>query len=219
MLKWFLYSKKYDFSKISEHEIEKITFWYSNTNCHVKEKDRRKSLVYLFVHYLLSIFQFVHVFVIFGLISSIELKSRMKATQYERFLLLCYRYTWILTHSSWTRQAWPRSEHIYIYIIIIICIYIYIYISLYIYIYIYIYISSSSSSRAMSTDIPDTLSPLLLIVHCFRQGYIPYRHRAAVCWFALVVLPLLGHVKGSTGVYHLWARPYFSSSVLHVWFV
>ena len=31
-----------------------------------------------------------------------------------------------------------------------------------------------------------------------------------------VVLPLLGHVKGSTGVYHLWARHYFSSSVPHV---
>ena len=42
------------------------------------------------------------------------------------------------------------------------------------------------------------------------QGYIPYRHRA-VCWFELVVLPLLGHVKGSTWVHHLWARPYFSS--------
>ena len=35
------------------------------------------------------------------------------------------------------------------------------------------------------------------------QGYIPYRHRAAVCRFELVVLPLLGHVKGSTGVYPL----------------
>ena len=43
-------------------------------------------------------------------------------------------------------------------------------------------------------------------------GYIPYRHRAAVCRFELVVLPLLGHVRGSTGVLHLWVCPYFSSS-------
>ena len=32
-------------------------------------------------------------------------------------------------------------------------------------------------------------------------------------------MPLLCHLKGSTGVYHLWARAYFSSSVPHVWFV
>ena len=48
------------------------------------------------------------------------------------------------------------------------------------------------------------------------QGYIPYRHRAAVCRFELVVLLLLVHVKGSTGVHHLWARPYFSNSILYV---
>ena len=35
------------------------------------------------------------------------------------------------------------------------------------------------------------------------QGYIPYQHRATVCRFKLVVLPLLFHVKGSTGVYHI----------------
>ena len=48
------------------------------------------------------------------------------------------------------------------------------------------------------------------------QGYTPY---PAVCKFELVILLLLGHVKGSIVVHHLWARPYFSSSVLHVWFV
>ena len=32
----------------------------------------------------------------------------------------------------------------------------------------YVYISSSSC-RAISTDIPDPLSPPLLIAHCFRQ--------------------------------------------------
>ena len=45
------------------------------------------------------------------------------------------------------------------------------------------------------------------------QGYILYQHRAAVRSFKLVILPLLVHVKGSTGVHHLWARPYFLSSV------
>ena len=51
------------------------------------------------------------------------------------------------------------------------------------------------------------------------QGYIPYRHRAAVCKFELVILPLLGHEKGSTRIHHLWARPYFSCSVPHFWFI
>ena len=51
------------------------------------------------------------------------------------------------------------------------------------------------------------------------QGYIPYLLIAAVCRFVLVALPLLGHVKGSTRVHPLWARPYFSSSVLNVWLV
>ena len=51
------------------------------------------------------------------------------------------------------------------------------------------------------------------------QGYVPYPHIAAVCLFVLVVLLLLGHMRGSIGVHHLWARPCFSSSVLHVWFV
>ena len=76
--------------------------------------------------------------------------------------------------------------------------------------------SSSSSCRAISTDILDPLSPHLPIVHCFWQtprATIPYRHRAAVCWFELDILPLLVHVKGSAGAIHLWARPYFSSSV------
>ena len=51
------------------------------------------------------------------------------------------------------------------------------------------------------------------------HGCTPYPHRAAVCRFELVTLLLLGHVKGSIGVHHLWAHPYFFSSVLHVWFV
>ena len=35
----------------------------------------------------------------------------------------------------------------------------------------------------------------------------------------ILVLLLHGNVKGSIGLHHLWARPYNSSSVLHVWFV
>ena len=51
------------------------------------------------------------------------------------------------------------------------------------------------------------------------KDYIQYPHRAAVCMFELAVLLLLGHMWGSIGVHPLWARPCFSSRVLHVWFV
>ena len=50
-------------------------------------------------------------------------------------------------------------------------------------------------------------------------GYIPYPHRAAVCRFELVSLPLLGHMRGCIGEHHLWIHPCFSSSVQHVWFI
>ena len=35
------------------------------------------------------------------------------------------------------------------------------------------------------------------------QSYIPYHHIAAVCMFELVVLLLIGHMRGSTGAYSL----------------
>ena len=44
------------------------------------------------------------------------------------------------------------------------------------------------------------------------QNYILYRHRASGRPALLV------HVKGSTGVHHLWARPYFSISAQHLSF-
>ena len=44
------------------------------------------------------------------------------------------------------------------------------------------------------------------------QGYIPYPYIVAVCIFELVVLLLLGHMWGSVGVHHLWARPCMSGS-------
>ena len=60
----------------------------------------------------------------------------------------------------------------------------------------------------------------LLYRHLFPEslpGYTLYRHRAVRS--QLVVLNLLVHVKRFTGVYRLWVRPYFSSSVSHVCFV
>ena len=49
------------------------------------------------------------------------------------------------------------------------------------------------------------------------QGHIPNPHIAAECMFELVVLLLPDNMWGSIGAHHLWARPCFSSSVLHVW--
>ena len=81
----------------------------------------------------------------------------------------------------------------------------------------------SSSRRVASTDILDPLSLSTSPYHSSPpadlQGYIPYHHIAAVCMFELVVLLLIGHMRGSTGAHHLRSRPCFSSSVQHVWFV
>ena len=74
----------------------------------------------------------------------------------------------------------------------------------------------------MSRHIPDLLSPPSLyrpLLPSGLQGYILYRHRAAVCSFELVAPPLLLHVKLSSRVLHLCARLYFSNSVPDVWFV
>ena len=62
-------------------------------------------------------------------------------------------------------------------------------------------------------------SPYLSSLLAGLQVYIPHHHIAAVCMFELVVLLLLGHMRGSIGVHHWWARPCFPSSVLRVWFV
>ena len=68
---------------------------------------------------------------------------------------------------------------------------------------------SSSSCHAASTDIPDLLSssPYHSSPLAGLPGNIPYSHIAAVCMFELVVLLLLGHMRGSIGVHLLWARP------------
>ena len=46
------------------------------------------------------------------------------------------------------------------------------------------------------------------------QGFIPYRHRAAVCRFKLVVQNLFDHMKGSTGLHHLFSLARWESSSL-----
>ena len=82
------------------------------------------------------------------------------------------------------------------------------------------YTSSSKISSSSSSLWPSlTTSPYRSSLLAGPQGYIPYPHRAAVCRFELVVLLLLGHMRGSIGDRHLWARTCFSSSVLHAWFV
>ena len=62
-------------------------------------------------------------------------------------------------------------------------------------------------------------SSLSFITSGRSSGLHPYSHRAAVCMFELAVLLLFGHMRGSIGVHHIWARPGFSNSVLHVWSV
>ena len=59
--------------------------------------------------------------------------------------------------------------------------------------------------------------PYSPLVPAVLQDYISNWHRVGVCRFELDLLPLLVHMKGSTGVHHLWTRPYFSSSVPQPW--
>ena len=87
-----------------------------------------------------------------------------------------------------------------------------------IYIYIYIYIILSCHRHRYPWPFLPT-SPYRSSLPTGPQGYTPYFHRAAVCRFELVALHLPGLVKGPIVVHHLWPCPYFSSSVLHVWFV
>ena len=90
-----------------------------------------------------------------------------------------------------------------------------------VYIYIYIYISSSSR-RAISTGIPDPLSPLFSIVHCFRQVLRATFHIGTELLY-------VGSSWLSCLCLSKWRGPqeYFSYEfvltspvrVLHVWFV
>ena len=103
---------------------------------------------------------------------------------------------------------------------------IYIYIYIYILLYLYIvfnsidsaYVNSSSSlssCRAASTNIPGPLSPLLPILQRLSKVFMATSHIAAICMFELVVLLLFGHMWGSIGVHHLWARYVFCLSTGH----
>ena len=72
------------------------------------------------------------------------------------------------------------------------------------YIYIYIYIIILMSCRRHGYPWPSlATSPY----HSSPQGYILCLHIAVVCKFELVVLLLLGHMRGSIGVHPLRARP------------
>ena len=94
-----------------------------------------------------------------------------------------------------------------------------VYIYIYIYIYIIIIIIIMSCRQHGYPWLTLATSPYHSSPPAGLQGYILCLHIAAVCKFELVVLLSLGHVWGSIGVHHLWARPCFSSSVLRVWFV
>ena len=74
---------------------------------------------------------------------------------------------------------------------------------------------------------------IIIILSCHQHGYpwpslatLPYRlsllggpHIDAVYRFQLVALLLLGHVRGSMNVHHLWARPCFSCIILYICFI
>ena len=114
-------------------------------------------------------------------------------------------------------------------------------------IYIYIYIWGACARKTMyflnwvliSSFVYSTILFTIIILSCHQhvypwsslatspyrsllpvgpEVYVPYPHRATVCRFELAALLLQGHVRESIGVHHLWARPYLSSSFLHVWF-
>ena len=112
----------------------------------------------------------------------------------------------------------PCQLYIYIYIYILSQLYIHIYIHIYIYIDIYIIIIMSLHQHGYPWSSLAT-PPYCPSFPAGPQGFIPYLHRAAVSRIKLIALPLLSYVKGSTRVNYLWARPYFTISVPHVWFI
>ena len=85
---------------------------------------------------------------------------------------------------------------------------------------VFSYIYISSSCRTVSTNI-SALSrhTSLLSIASDWSSRLDLVSAQSVCRFQLDVLSLNVHVKGSTGVQHLWTRPYLSSSVQYVWFV
>ena len=82
--------------------------------------------------------------------------------------------------------------------------------------------SSSSSCHTISTDLPDPLLPPFSIVHCFQQVFRATSHISiellyvGSSWLSCLCSSMWG---GSVRVHHLWVHPYFSSSVLHIWFI
>ena len=83
-------------------------------------------------------------------------------------------------------------------------------------------VTSSSSCPATSMDIPDSLSPLRPIIHRFWQVLRATSHiLTELLYVGSSLSPCFCSTMwgGSIGEHHLWVCPYFSSSVLHVWFV
>ena len=141
----------------------------------------------------------------------------------------------IVTQCNWLCTPYPKWDiYICTHIHMHICIYIYIYTHTHTYIYIYIY------TRVYAHTHVHIYIYIYIIMSCHQhgypwpslttpsfhssflagsQGYIPYLHRAAVCRFELIALFSLSHVRGSIGAHHLWEYPWFSSSVLDVWFI
>ena len=140
------------------------------------------------------------------------------------------RITLNKNHSCTLLKNWPCVAcclwwgvwiNAYIYVWVSVCVHVCVCINIYIYIYIYIYIIIIiMSCRQHGYPLPSlATSPYHSSAPAGLQGSILCTHIDAVCKFKLVVLLLVGHMWGSIGVHHLWARPCFSSSVLRVWFV
>ena len=97
-----------------------------------------------------------------------------------------------------------------IYIWVCVCLFVHTHIHIYLativddmYIYVYIYIIIIMPHHQHGYPWPSLATPPYRpLLRAGLQGYISYRNRAAVYRFELVGLPLLVHVKGSTGVHH-----------------
>ena len=135
---------------------------------------------------------------------------------YIYIYIYIYMYIYIHTHTSIYIYIYTYTHtHLYIYIYIYTYTHLYIYTHTYTHLYIVI-----MSCRQHGYPWPSlTTSPYHSSPPVGLQGYILCPHIVAVCKFELVVLLLHGHMWGSIGVHHLWARPCFSSSVPRVWFV
>ena len=88
--------------------------------------------------------------------------------------------------------------------------------------YIYIYHHHHHHHAALLARISLTFSrhPSLSSIVPGKSSRLNPASARICCILVLAGSPIFAHpCEGSTRVYHLWVRPYFSSSVSHVWFV